>query len=67
MSDTVKNALVALVIALLGAAGGGSGAYLATKPADPAAALQKGVAQFAIVENMTGLCMKIDKPVAAKP
>jgi hypothetical protein len=65
--ETLRPYLFNATIAVLSAIAAGGGTYAATaptaqKPADPVAALQKTLPQLAIIENMTGLCIKIDRP-----
>jgi hypothetical protein len=65
--ESIKQPVYAGLIALVsGLAGVGGGAYVAApaKPVDAATALQKALPQLSIVEGMTGLCIKIDKPAA---
>ena len=67
--ETLKPYLFNATVAVLSAIAAGGGTYAATAPAapkltDPVTALQKTLPQLAIIENMTGLCIKIDRPAA---
>lgn len=63
--DTIKQPLITGIIGVLAAIAGGTGSYIATKPAEattPAAQIAKAMPQLQIVHGMSGLCIMIDKP-----